>query len=256
MYMPDSSGTDTTQSGTDQTAPPAGGQPAGANGGDASGTQGGGAEGRVNPQLQRRLSDENASLRVKNRTLTEQHAAYQEFGTPDDIRAVIARVNASPGEDAGLKATVAKLERTISELNTKVRSEAEARTQLEQKARSKMIQAGISKITSETRIVDPEGAAQILERYASIDDDDVMVFNVKDKDGTAIKVPATGESVREYKLLKDHFFPAEGASGTGSRGTRPVGASVDLERAKTDLKYYETNRPAIIAERKRLQRAS
>jgi len=234
--MPEPSGTDTT---IQTPPPPAGGQPGA--GGDSSAGAPGTPTAAEKAAQDLRLSNEAAKWRTSFRDAEKKITTLTQ-----ELETLKAAATASPGGD-GQTAEIATLKRTISDLQTKQKAADERATQVEQRARTKSILATLSGIVAEGRVVEPASARALLERVATVDDDDVVVFTVKEKDGSERKVPATLENVREHKLLADIFFPAEGSSGSGSRGGArgPAASGVDMERAKRDPDYYQANRDKI-----------
>jgi hypothetical protein len=244
FFMPDTpSGT----AGNEPNPAAAAGQP-----GAASGQGGSGASG-TQPDAERQQQDQGLTAEAA-KWRTSFRDAEKTIGTlKQELEDLKTKVNASPGGDQSASASeIATLKRTIADLQQKQKTADERAQSVEQKARTKSIQATLSGIVSEGRVVDPTAAKRLLESYATVDDDDVVVFTVKEKDGSERKVPASLEAVREHKLLSDIFFPAEGSSGSGSRGgaRSSVNSGVDMERAKRDPDYYQANRDKIHAELK------
>jgi len=213
--------------------------PAGQGNGDGDGAPEGQQQGQ-GAQAQN-LAREAAKWRTKYReTETQLGALRQELETLKSQ----AQTPADQGE-------IAQLKRTIGDLTEKFNKERERATAEMTRARTKTIQAGITGILAEGKVLDAAAAKAVLGQYASLDDDDVLVFTVTGDDGEARKVPATLENVRKFKLLSDIFFPSEGAAGSGSRGgSRQGTGGIDLERAKTDIAYYEANKDKIKALRR------
>lgn len=188
-----------------------------------------------------RLREENAEARVSRRQAEERAAKLEsEVKT---LQETIAATGGTPAELAALK-------RRVDEL-TASQKQAQDEKQQERSLRiSKQLDADLSMIAASTLETERGHAARLLRTYAEVDADGVTVFNVEE-DGKAVKVPATLENAKKYKLLSSAFFPPRGVPGTGFRPTAAeVAGGIDLDRARTDQAYFEKNFDAVMAAKK------
>jgi chromosome segregation ATPase len=150
---------------------------------------------------ERKLSQEAARWRVRFREAERQIAMLRQH-----IADLEARSHAgSPA--ANLIATeLSTLRRTVSELQDKQHS-AELRVrEAEEKVRWKTIDAALTALVANDRLTDPAAAKVVLEQYASVDEDDRVVFLIRDGDGVEQKVAATLANARAHRLLSAIFF--------------------------------------------------
>lgn len=220
-----------------------------AGGSDDSSTPGAGEGGKppINPELEKRLSDENAKIRLKNKELSGQVAALTSA-----IEEIKAKVEGNgtpapkPGDPPKDGDDVALLRQQMKDLHKKLEAATEETTKEKQRAAQRVLRSGILKAASEAKVIDIENAALILEaRGARLKDDgESVVIELTDKDGDKFAVPLTGENLKKYGVLPDHFFPAEQVPGSGSAATAGGPAGLDLEKAR-EFSYYEKNRNKI-----------
>lgn len=162
--------------------------------------------------------------------------------------------------DLNSKSEAARLTRELAELRSKDKARDERERALEAKTKTNAIKSRLAEIAAEERLLEPAAAMALLASHAEVDDDDSVVFRVKDKDTNEItKVEANNANIAKYGLLPGIFRPAVGTPGTGSRGvTIPGGAKlvggIDMERAKTDTGYYRENRDKIMEIRRNVQK--
>jgi hypothetical protein len=190
---------------------------------------------------EKKLSDEAAKWRKQAKELqTELDTLKASTGTTP------------PDEDKG---EIAKLTRSINELQTTVKQLEVEKKNAANRAMQKIHQAGLASVVASANLTEPQTAMKLLAEVSKVADDDTVVFTVKGEDGQPTEVEATAENLRKYGLLPAIYFPADGVTGTGSRPPKPSPTTtVDLKRAATDSKYYQENRTAILAERARLAR--
>ena len=195
-------------------------------------------------KLEKKLSDEAASWRVKFRGAEETIGKLSE-----EVKTLKGKLDngTAPSTPENLS-ELASLKRQLSEMSTTLKAKDEKEKVLEDKARKKTINAALSKLASDLSLNERDTALELLERKAKVADDDVVVFTVRDKENNKdIEVEATPENLKKHGLLPAIFYPAQGVPGTGSRVTGgKVDVGIDLERAKTDNEYYSKNRDAIL----------
>jgi hypothetical protein len=150
---------------------------------------------------ERKLSQEAARWRVRFREAERQVAMLRQH-----IADLEARSHAGSPATELIATELSTLRRTVAELQDKQHA-AELRVrEAEQKARSKTIHAALAALVADARLTDPAAAKVVLEQYAFVDEDDSVVFVVRDGDGNERKVPATLASAREHRLLSAIFF--------------------------------------------------
>jgi hypothetical protein len=215
-------------------------------GGDATGTAA-----ALNPAMEARLSAEAAKRRVENNALKEQiadlTAQLQAFAKPAPTTNTGNGAKPSPSPD--------DLAAMLSETNAKLREALDRQKVMEDKmtettkaAMKKMLRANLTRTLAEAKVLDVDAATLLLEaRGARLTEDDRVVIDIKTETGDDETVMLNSEALRKHQILKDHFFSPVGVGGAGSAAPRTAPIGLDLERAKTDPKYYAENRDKILA---------
>jgi len=243
--MPDPSGAGTTTDDQGQ---------AGASGAQSGGDASNGGAGAAGTQQQgqgaqdQRLSAEAAKWRTQYR---ESQKKIEQLTS--EIEALKTQNTASPGGDQSAS-EVAGLKRQMSDLQKSLKEQQDRAAKAEEMSKQEKLDNALLKAVSDAKLVDPDEATLLLKAKgrARIADDGKPVFVISDN-GEEREVVITAEAIRQHKLVSEKFFPAEGVAGSGSRGgARGAGASgVDMNRALTDLAYFEANKEKILAERRR-----
>lgn len=203
----------------------------------------------------KQLADEAKKYRLKLRDAEKERDTYR---TKAEELEREREAGSATGSAAASEA--ATLKREIAELRKKDKERAEREAALEEKTRTKTITSTLASIVG--KLNDPASAVELLQRKAKLAADDTVVFMVKDDTGEMVEKEATLENIQALKLLPEIYFPPKGVPGSGGRGgdvrlgSGQKGVVVDLERAKVDLKYYEDNKPAILAARAAQRQAS
>lgn len=225
-------------------------------GGAGSGDGGGFGEGAPPDPKQQKLSDENASLRVKIRDQYEpwtKLAKEHGFESPEKLREHLekSKNTGSPSGDDDDKSASAKLKRDYDALKVELDGVKKGLTEKEQKAQQKTLTAELTKLAAAAGLNAAETAVAVLSGKAKVAEDGEVVFVVPDGSGGTREVPVNAESLKAHAkvLLGDAaplFLPADGKSGTGS--TRPAGGAGGLDLAKIlqDPKEYAKHRDAIL----------
>jgi hypothetical protein len=222
----------------------------------------GGVSGNVNPEMQQRLSDENARRRKENQTLRQQLEAWQQLGaSPDEIRAKLTTGadsgNADSHSPGGARGELATVRREMAQLRDAFQSEVKRREAAEAAARESRANETLATVTGSLKLTDAETAMEVLAKRTKVADDGEVVFLVRDSAGQPMEVPATAEAVIRYKILSPIFFQPAGKPGMGQAGAGGVsdgnGGFVDLERAQNDFAYYDKHRDKIQAALKQQQ---
>lgn len=228
-----------------------GGDPPG--GGDGKPTEGGGKEipETIKPYVEE-LRGESAKYRTRAKAAEDRVTALETQLT--EIKGQLGKKQDDPHEGdpkpGDLKAQLAKVQRELDEQRTASKALTERSEKAETRARSKTLRAGVSDVVTRLKLNEPSWATELLAGRAQVEDDDEVVFVVKDKDGDEVKVRSsqlTADQLKLHGLLPLSFLPSPGHGGSGSGGgdTTAGPAGVDIERAKTDQAYYEANAPAI-----------
>lgn len=222
-------------------------------GGDGAPAQGGnGAAGGLDPALVTpehilQLRGENAARRNENKSLKDQVAALTA-----KLDGAMAPPAPKPDDrkPQSLDDVAAQLSETRALLTeAKQRTEALEKRDKEREAQAakKLLRASLTRTLTEAKVLDIDAATLFLEaRGARLTEDDRVVLDVTDEGGENQTVVLQGEALRKHKILTDHWFPPAGVGGSGSAAPRGAPASVDLERAKTDFKYYEEKEKQIL----------
>lgn len=151
----------------------------------------------------RKLSQEAARWRVRFREAERQIALLRQH-----IADLEARSHAGSPAAELIATELATLRRTVAELQEKQQSAEVRARDAEQKARTKTIHAALAALVAGAKLTDPAAAKVVLEQYAAVDDDESVVFVIRDGNGAEFKVPATIENAREHRLLSAIFFRA------------------------------------------------
>ena len=172
---------------------------------------------------ERRLSQEAARWRVRFREAERQIAMLRQH-----IADLEARSHAGSPAAELIATELQTLRRTVNELQEKQQSAELRARDAEHKARSKTIHAALSALVANAKLTDPAAAKVVLEQYAAVDDDDTVVFLIRDGNGAEFQVPATLENAREHHLLSAIFFKTP-------RKTRTTNARRPRSRAQETL---------------------
>jgi hypothetical protein len=204
----------------------------------------------------KKLADEAASWRKKYRD--SEKAVKDTQSQLEAMKVELEDLRSAP-DDKQAASEAAQLKREMATLRDELKAQRDENAKNAEKARKQTLQSAITKIVAEAKILDPTGAVELLTGKSKIAADETPVFVTKNEDGDVVEVEMTVDNLKKNGLLNAIFFPATSVPGVGSKGTQDstravVGANgVDLERAKTDSEYYQKNRVAINAERKRLK---
>ncbi|MCU1347672.1 MAG: hypothetical protein JWO56_702 [Acidobacteria bacterium] len=178
---------------------------------------------------ERRLSQEAARWRVRFREAERQIAMLRQH-----IADLEARSHAGSPAAELIATELSTLRRTVAELQDKQESAELRAREAERKARSKTIQAALAALVADTTLTDPTAARIVLEQYAAVDDDDTVVFVIRDAAGGERTVPATLASAREHCLLSSIFFKAARktrAAAPGRSSNRTPGRATTRSRS-------------------------
>lgn len=208
-------------------------------------------QGGDSDRQERRLSDENARLRIRAREAEKRIEAMES--ELDKLRQGRGSGDGdgdgkSGGNSGGQGSRVATLEREIGNLREEIAAERKAREEAVKTANSAKVRSTLSEIASRGRLLEADTAIQLLAGRASVAPDGEVVFSVPNSDGNGEReITASLEAVREHNLLPSIYFPPSGAPGAGGAGGSGVSVS---GYDPNDFRSYEENREKVLAQKR------
>lgn len=230
----------------------------GANGGGAAGgnndasnkdAANNGNQGVNDPEKQR-LSQEAAKYRTQLRAREQELESLKR-----EIEEAKAKSDASPGNDKDAS-DLAKLRRDFGDLKKQLETERSERVKAVEASKAKDLEAAIRKAVSDAKLLDPDDAAIIIRQRgrAKIADDGKAVIVVSEN-GEEREVEISPDSIKQFKVVGERFYPSAGVGGAGSRssgGTRQAAPNgFSYERALSDPIYQKEHLAEFKAEARR-----
>lgn len=224
-------------------------------------------------QRDKKLAEENALARRKNKQLTSEIASmkgdldsFKALGTPEEIKELLAKAKelvekgtpppavpktADDPMVAALKKEIADIKKERDEERVKAKAERE---QAAADLKAKEHRAAVTALVSEAKLLDPTSAIELLMLKTVWDGQTGLTASMKDEDGDLQQVSVSNEILKKSSLLPNIYWPADGVPGAGTRppGRGASGGGIDLEKALTGKQSdFEKNRDVIREELKR-----
>lgn len=198
----------------------------------------------ITPEYVKELRDENATRRNEAKRLRDENATLARQ-LADAVKAVPPAPVVKSQDD--LAAQLSETRATLREVSERAKRLEDDANTTKASAAKRMLRASLTHVLTKANISDIETAVIVLEsRGARLTDDDKIMIDTLDADGESQTVLLTGETLKKYGILKDHFFPPAGVPGSGSSAPRQAPAGVDLKRAQDDFAHFEKNEKQIL----------
>jgi hypothetical protein len=219
--------------------------------GQGSGGSGGSTPPVADPK-EKKLSDENAKLRIRLRSIKEV------LGTDDldEIKTKFSRGSSgSPsgdGDGEGDRGTLSKLERENKNLRADLEGLKKQVQTREDKGREKFKRATVTEAVTRAGVLEDakDDVIALLSQRAKVNEDDSVTVTITDENGEEREIELTAEAITKHKLVKPYYFPAEGGSGSGGRGPATTKGGLDFQKILADPKLYEKHRAEIMQARR------
>lgn len=216
---------------------------------DGAGAAGGSTPEDQIPEYARELRREAAGWRTKYQGLRKEiddlKAAQNVTPKPDAHGASGNGKDAPSGDAAAVQVSELRslLQDAKKEIETIKKNDADRAAA----AAKKLLRANLTKELAGKVLPDSvdEAITYLEARGARLTEDDRVVIDITDEGGESVPIIATAELLRKHKILTPHWFPPAGVGGSGSAAPRGAPAGVDLERAKTDLKYLKAHEKEV-----------